>query len=309
MMELRAIRYFLSVAETQSFSRSAALLRVAQPAISRQIQALEQELSLVLFQRLAKGTLLTPEGEMLYRRMLSVVSEYDGIREEMLALRGKESQRFRLGIPPTCAEDHGVRLLELLAKRMPDLRVEMTEGLSRFLPEWLLEGQVDLIMSLHERHTDKIAFRLVEREPLVLLARADHELLGEGPLPIHALHGVPLLLSTGFHQIVTRFAEEYRVMITCRMQIDSIPAIRRISETSGLATIVPQSIAFRETREGRMRMREISPAPLRSLYIGWMKDAHRPGLAELIEDYIRVRSGGIEGADLSPANTERQTIE
>lgn len=288
-MQLRAIRYFLAVAETGSFSRSAELMHVAQPAISRQIQALEQELKQSLLLRTAKGAEMTAEGRILYDRIRPIVAEYDQVREDMLSLESRSRRRLRLGVPPTCAEDQGVELLNLIAEQMPDASVEMIEGLSRFLPDWLAQGQVDVILSLQERADSDLEFRLVEREELAFLAPRSHPLAQDGPIALYDLAEVPLILSTGFHQIVADFARDYGIPIRCQMQIDSVSATRRIARTRGLATILPLSSSRREAREHGMVVRPIRPAPLRSLFIGKPKGLHTTGLGAVIETYLRRR--------------------
>lgn len=290
MMELRAVRYFLTVSETGSFSRAAELLHVAQPAISRQIQSLENELEMSLLIRSVRGTKMTPEGKKFYSRMRSLVDDFDLAREEMRSLRDSPSRKLCIGVPPTCAEEHGVPLLEMLSASMPEKRVEMVEGLSRFLPDWLLSAQVDLIIALQQTHSEQIQWRLIEREPLVLLAPVGSALLGMGPLPLHALNDVPLVLSTGFQQVVTNFARDFGVAINCKMQIDSVPAIRRIVVSRQLATVLPLSIARREAMNPQLAFRELMPAPLRTLHIGKLKSAISSTVNAVIDDYIRSRT-------------------
>ena len=86
-MELRVLRYFLTVAKEQSFTKAAEQLHITQPTLSRQLAALEEELGTVLFNRGGRNVTLTDEGILLKRRALEIIDLEDKIREEF-----KESQ-------------------------------------------------------------------------------------------------------------------------------------------------------------------------------------------------------------------------
>ncbi|MBY6092673.1 LysR family transcriptional regulator [Maritimibacter alkaliphilus] len=289
-MELRALRYFLTVADTGSFSRAAEVLHVAQPAVSRQIQALEQEFGLSFLRRTARGAVLTREGQMLYDRARGLIDGFDELATDLATQRDRPRERIRIGVPPTCAEDHGVQLFEMLSEALPEADIEMTEGLSRYLPDLLLDGSLDLIISLQEKHTDALQFQLIEREPMVYFARSDNPLLRDAaPLPLAELAEVPLVLSTGFLQLTEAFARDYGVSIACQMQIDSIAATRRIVAKTGHGTVWPQSIARREAEAGSGGYRGLQPAPMRSLFIGRNRRPLPQGVQEVIGAFLKAR--------------------
>ena len=81
-MELRVLRYFLTVAKEQSFTKAAEQLHITQPTLSRQLAALEEELGTVLFNRGGRNVTLTDEGILLKRRALEIIDLEDKIREE-----------------------------------------------------------------------------------------------------------------------------------------------------------------------------------------------------------------------------------
>jgi len=295
-MDLRAIRYFLAVAEEASFSKAAARLHVAQPAVSRQLQALEHELGCLLLARSSRGTELTPAGRSFYTRMKALLSEFDAIIEETRHQPQAPLHMLHIGVPPTSAEDIGVDLLQVIEAEMPDTRVELTEGLSRFLNEWLLEERLDLIVTSNDTAHDGIEFRMIEKEALVLLAPAGHRLLeiagGVGmPLPLAALEREPLILSTAFYRLVKGMADPLGITIHCALSIDSIAASRRIMAETDRATLLPLAVARHEALDPRYKLRPLEPAPTRSLYIGQRRAAPMPGMAKIVDGLIALRKG------------------
>ena len=91
-MELRVLRYFLTVAKEQSFTKAAEQLHITQPTLSRQLAALEEELGTVLFNRGGRNVTLTDEGILLKRRALEIIDLEDKIREEFKEVRSSMEQ-------------------------------------------------------------------------------------------------------------------------------------------------------------------------------------------------------------------------
>lgn len=142
-MELRHLRYFVAVAEQLNFSRAAARLHVTQPALSRQIRDLEEELGCTLLRRGSNArTELTPEGQVLLdgaRRLL------DGA--ERLAAQVRDgAQRLRLGHYGVLWLDHFSAALRRFAQRHRKLKLEPVELTPRELPAALRRGEVDLAL-------------------------------------------------------------------------------------------------------------------------------------------------------------------
>src|SRR3984885_14837445 len=143
-MELRHLRYFVSVGEEQHFGRAAARLHVAQPAVSRQIQDLEREMGFLLFDRLPRGVRLSAAGQLFLsdaRRILQDVDEAKR-RAERIAL-GKAGT-LRVGIA-TALSWHGmvVDSVREFRRRQPDAELELHHLLSVHQVEAILSGRLD----------------------------------------------------------------------------------------------------------------------------------------------------------------------
>ena len=142
-MELYQLRSFAAVAELEHLTRAAERLHVSQPALSAQIKALEDELSVVLFERGAGGMTLTAAGRQLLPEAERVISAAQSLRNQALALRGEVSGRVRLG---TVADPEFIRLAEVLARavdRFPLLEIDVHHEISGAAFEKVREGALD----------------------------------------------------------------------------------------------------------------------------------------------------------------------
>ncbi|OJH43327.1 LysR family transcriptional regulator [Paracoccus sp. SM22M-07] len=140
--DTRALRYFIAVAEEKSFTRAAAGLRIAQPAVSRQIVALEQQLGTPLFVRLARGVELTEAGTILLRHCYVIFSTFGQCYRDISAHSSLPKGTVVVGMPSTPGELVIPPLVERIGQLYPDIELRFIEGFSRSLERALLAGDV-----------------------------------------------------------------------------------------------------------------------------------------------------------------------
>jgi DNA-binding transcriptional LysR family regulator len=182
-MELRHLRYFVSVGEEQHFGRAAARLHVAQPALSRQIQDLEREMGFLLFDRLPRGVRLSAAGKLFLsdaRRILQDVDEAKR-RAERIAL-GKAGT-LRIGIA-TAVSWHGlvVDSFRESRRRQPDVELELHHLLSVHQVEAILSGRLDagFVASLTPWHKDLAHWEFAQDRMLLAVPKGHHLTKREG---------------------------------------------------------------------------------------------------------------------------------
>jgi LysR family transcriptional regulator, cyn operon transcriptional activator len=136
-MELRHLRYFVTVADAGGVSRAAARLNISQPALSRQIRDLETELGVSLFDRRGRRLVLTGEGEDLLTRGRQLLTDADSFRERAGALRGGDTGIIRVGVAPLTLESLLPPFLIRHQRRHPGVEVRLTETARvAFGPGW-----------------------------------------------------------------------------------------------------------------------------------------------------------------------------
>ena len=128
VMDLRQLRYFTVLAAHQHFGRAAAVLHIAQPALSRQVQLLEAELGVKLVERHSRGASLTREGELLLDRATFLLRYADQIRVDIMDLQGTPRGTVALGLPPAFAGFFVLPLTRALRDQYPEVRLRVNES-------------------------------------------------------------------------------------------------------------------------------------------------------------------------------------
>src|SRR5215217_2788437 len=143
-MDLRQLTTFVQVADLGSLSKAAERLRIAQPALSRQIRLLEEELKVALFARHGRGMVLTPAGELLRGRAGGILRQVEEARADLMEEAGAVRGRVVFGMPPTVGDVLATRLIERFLALHPEVRLRVVTAYSGYLLEWLHSGEVDI---------------------------------------------------------------------------------------------------------------------------------------------------------------------
>src|SRR5690242_19606884 len=148
-MDARRLRTFVTVAESGSVSKAAVRLRIGQPALSRQLGDLQQELGLRLFDHVGRGLVLTAEGEQLLADCRRVLTDLDAVRERAQVLRGGDRGLLKVAAPPHTIESVLARFLPGYAARFPNVRVQITEALGPAQTSILERGEAHVGIRLY----------------------------------------------------------------------------------------------------------------------------------------------------------------
>ena len=169
-MDLRQLQGFVQVAELGSFTRASRLLGVAQPALSRQVRALETELHQTLFTRTGRGVTLTEPGKRLLAHGRGILQQVERARLDLEEHRGAPVGHLAIGLPPSVGRVLTAPLVVAFRDRLPQATLTVVEGLSAYVLEWLLQGRVDVAL-VYQAPPDPAIDRLpVFDEPLYLVS-------------------------------------------------------------------------------------------------------------------------------------------
>ena len=196
VMEIRWLRSFLAVAEEMHFSRAARRLSIAQPALTAQIQQLEESVGHRLFNRANRLHGLTPAGLALIPEARTIVERADGLRRLAGESATGESGFLRVGMIPPAATGTLADTFRELGCRRPGVRVEIRVGNQDRLMALLVAGELDLLVGRPEHPLSGSSLqelRLSDEEQGVVL-RADDSLKAGNRIPLRELHGRILLL-------------------------------------------------------------------------------------------------------------------
>ena len=145
-MELRHFRYFLAVAEALNFTKAAALLRVAQPALSRRVQDLEDEIGVDLLKRSPRGVVLTAEGKVFLEKTRQILKLADESVEQVRALARGEEGELHMGYAPAPTVEILPPALAAFQKAFPRVRVLLHDFSEQELIDGLRNGRLELAL-------------------------------------------------------------------------------------------------------------------------------------------------------------------
>ncbi|MDN3921437.1 LysR family transcriptional regulator [Roseateles violae] len=225
-MNLKQLEYFIRVAEHGSFSKAALLLDIAQPALSRQVRALETELREALFLRNGRGVTLTEAGARLLEHGQNILQMLANAREDLGAQRDEPLGRVVIGMPPTLARLHTLALIHTFHREMPKARLSVMEGFSVHITEWLLSGRADLALVYNPEPLPALEIEPLAEEHMSLVSPAA-EAPG-GPVALRDLPRYPLILPQRgyiFRKLMEQSAAMAGVQLNVAWEVSSLPVI------------------------------------------------------------------------------------
>ena len=172
-MELRHLRYFVAVVEEQSFTKAAERLFIAQPPLSRQIQNLEQELGIQLFERGSRPLKTTPAGDFFYQHAIKLLSN----AEQMVSMTQRINAvqtTIRIGFVSSLLFGLLPRIIYLYRQKHPHLKIELIEMGTQTQVEALKDGRIDAGFGRLRISDPAIKRVLLRNEKLVVAAHASH---------------------------------------------------------------------------------------------------------------------------------------
>ncbi len=230
-MDIRALRYFQTVAECGSYSRGAELLRISQPAVSRRIANLEQDLGVALFHRHGHGVNLTEAGQALLARSQEVLRTLEQARAEIRSTRFGPSGVITFAVPPAAAWFLVPPLVRRFGVTHPNVFLRVVGGFSSHIHEWLVRGQAD-IACLHDPLPQK-GFEITPlmEEEVFLVGKAGTAPFRGTTIGIADLADVPLLLPSrpnASRRLLDGWAARTGVTLNIRAEVDDHTIIRAL---------------------------------------------------------------------------------
>lgn len=171
-MELRQLRYFVAIVDHGSLSRAARVLHVAQPALTQQIQQLEEELGAQLLHRSAQGALATDAGKIFYEHAQAILKQMGDARSAVSQSADQPTGTVTLGIPQSVSGALALPLLIAVRRIYPGITLQLTEELSGNLIEQLKSGRINLAVLFDDGQLTAFATTPLVEEEMMYLARS-----------------------------------------------------------------------------------------------------------------------------------------
>jgi len=286
---LRQLRIFESVARHLSYTRAAEELHLTQPAVFTQVKHLEGDIGFSLLERIGKRLHLTAAGREVLTTCRETLGGLDRLKIQLADMRGLKQGRLRIAIVTT-VEYFLPRLLGEFCARYPGIDVELTVTNREKLLARLANNEDDLcILGMPPEGLDIIA-TVIADNPLIVLARRDHALVGERAIAPEQITGEPLILrerGSGTRLAVERFFAERKLAIQVRMELGSNEAIKQaIAGGLGISVLSQHALAL-EGMTGLLRPLDVVGFPLvRKWYVAYPGGKHLSAVAEAFLEHL-----------------------
>jgi len=243
-MNLNQLETFVQVAEHGSFSKAALVTGLAQPAMSRQVRALEVELRETLFLRHGRGVELTETGRLLLERCHGILQLVEQAKEDVGSLRDEPVGHISIAMPPTLARSHTLALIRSFRKQMPKARLSILEGFSTHITEWLTSGRADIGLVYNPEPLASLEIRPLREERLCLVSPVKEA--PAGSVTLQQLGKYALVMperSHSFRKLMESAAAMAGVALHVEWEVSSVPAILDlVSAGIGHAALAEEAI-------------------------------------------------------------------
>lgn len=200
-MDFKQLRAFLAVVDAGNVTRAAEMLHLVQPAVTRQIQMLEESLGVRLFGRERQGMVLTNGGHSLESYARRVMLELDRARAEIAGASAGVGGLVTLGLLPSSIDALASMLVAQLAATFPGIQVRIAMGYSGTLQEWLHSGEIDVALLYGAARSPDVQTTPLIEEPLWIIGLPGAKLRSNKPVPLVWLKDKPLVLPSAPHGI------------------------------------------------------------------------------------------------------------
>lgn len=268
-MNLRQLRFFLQIAELGSVNRAAALLHIAQPALSRHLRQLESELGVTLFRRTDRGVTLTIAGHRLREKAATLLQLFDRVRQEIRDEFSEPGGELTIVMPPSMLDLLTAPAIVRVRELYPAILLRVVEGISGIINPWSMvaDGRADLAVGTNVEPLSSLEATPLLRESLWLIGPLSANLHPSRPVELDFAIRQPLVLTsrpTPVRMIVESALTRRKLAASGVLEVNTPQLAVTLVEAGTGWTILPFCSVFRLFNE-----RKVAIAPINELEIAW----------------------------------------
>lgn len=288
-MEIRVLRYFLTVVREEGINRAAEVLHITQPTLSRQLSQLEEEVGVKLFHRGARKITLTNEGILLRRRAEEILSLVDRTERELVEQEELVDGRIVIGCGELAAVQVLPEIIETFHEKYPLVTYDIFTGNADLVKEQMEKGLIDIGVLLEPINIEKFDFiRLAGKERWVVLMRPDAPLADKEAVSARDLENLPIILPrrTNVQNELTNWLgdslQTMQVLFTSNLSTNSAIMVQK-----GLAysIVIEGSVPFWDKE--KIAYRPLCPELTANSVLAWKKQQPFSLAATKFIEYIK----------------------
>lgn len=209
-MDIRDLRHFMEVADQKNFTKASSAIHLSQPALSKAVKRLEEELGVELFDRSGRELKLTDAGKIVYNQGVKVFSTLQDLNALLDDLMNLPTGEIKIGIPPLI----GTLFFPLIAKEFheqyPNITLELVEHGAKHIITAVEDGKVDLGVIVLPADHQKFSVYPFIKEQFVLYTNMNHPLANRESISLHELHDEKFILFSNSFALHDRIIQECR---------------------------------------------------------------------------------------------------
>ncbi|WP_237065820.1 LysR family transcriptional regulator [Microbulbifer guangxiensis] len=245
-MEIQWLRAFLSIAEQGSVSEAAEHLHLTQPAVSKRLAALEQQLGTPLFDRIGRKLQLTDAGRALLPRARHILNEVSDAERELRSLGGEVSGSLRIATSHHVGLHHLPPVLREYSNRYPEVALDIDFVDSEQAYEALMAGEYELaVVTLALKEYPNLNARVVWPDPCVVVAAPDHPLAQMTTLDLPDLARYPAILpdlNTYTGRLIKREFDAQGLKLTAKLATNFLETIKMMAGVGLGWSVLPRTL-------------------------------------------------------------------
>ncbi|MFJ2684361.1 LysR family transcriptional regulator [Pseudomonas sp. NPDC087342] len=294
-MDINQLRTLIQVAELGSLSKAADRLCTAQPALSRRMAMLEDELDAKLFERHGRGMIITAQGQRVLQHARRIMAEMDEIKSSLAdeALRGHVS----IGLLSSVTDVLTVPLIEAIRTSHPYATCRIVSGYSLDLLERVHSGDLDVAVLYDPLSIRSLKSTPFLEEDLYIVGSKAQNFSYKNPLDFSSLSQFDILLPSARHstrQIADEAAHMCGIHLNVKIDVDSFSVLKQLVINDNGVSIIPITSVRQEIAEGKMTAAPlINPTPLRRLELSYPADRPISRLATYVGQRIIATSSDL----------------
>ncbi len=287
-MEVDQLLNFLKVAELENFTRAAEELGLSQPAISRSVQKLEDEIGQPLFERQSRKVLLTDAGKLLLGRARQIVAIIEDTKNEISD--DGQSGRLRIAAIPTVAPYFLPGLLREFSTAFPAALVTVQEDTTDNLLKRLAQGEVDLGILALPIPAKYLEVEELFREELLLVLASDHPLSQKGQIRLADVRPPPFVLLDEAHCLADSIVSFCRQRSFHPVTMERTSQLATVQELVALdhgVSMIPAMAKVLDASDRRIYRSLAGPKPTRSIAAVWNPYRFQSKLLQAFREHLR----------------------
>ncbi|WP_018750092.1 cidABC operon transcriptional activator CidR [Paenibacillus sanguinis] len=208
-MDIRQMQYLIEVARLGSFTKAAQALYITQPTISKTVKAMEEELGVVLFDRVGKKIELTDAGQIIVSQAQQIVTSFQNLMAELDDLRNMKKGHIRIGLPPMVGSSFFPKVIGEFHQRYPEITIQLFEDGAKKVEQGVASGALDVGVAVLPTVEEELSYFPFVEEKLNLVVHPTH------PLAERASADLAELVQDGFVLFREDFTLHDRIISEC----------------------------------------------------------------------------------------------